>query len=266
MVFSSARVLEFETLRELLNAYASSELGRARIAELQPSCDHCWITGQQQLVAEVLQFLRGGGHFDFSGLLGPTALLEKAHIAGAALETLEIRDLIVLIDRAAQWREIVLRPPSTMKVEWKAIAVLSSGIADFTALLRFFHHKILPDGTLDDRASPELARIRREVEKQKRQIQESLRSYLRHLSEGGAVQEELVTIRGERFVIPVKTEQRRRVHGVVHGASSSGQTVFIEPLETIEQNNDLVRLLGQEQAAERGSLAVVAANKREHAV
>ena len=124
---------------------------------------------------------------------------------------------------------------------------LSEGIADFTLLLRHFRNKILPDGTLDDRASPELARIRREIEKQKRTIQESLRAYLRRLSEGGAVQEELVTIRGERFVIPVKTEQRRRVQGVAHGASSSGQTVFIEPLETIEQNNDLVRLLEDEQ-------------------
>jgi len=125
---------------------------------------------------------------------------------------------------------------------------LSEGIADFTLLLRHFRNKILPDGTLDDRASSELARIRREIEKQKRTIQESLRAYLRRLSEGGAVQEELVTIRGERFVIPVKTEQRRRVQGVAHGASSSGQTVFIEPLETIEQNNDLVRLLEDEQA------------------
>src|SRR5713101_5193488 len=248
MVFSSARVLEFEALRELLNAYASSELGRAMIAALQPSCDHSWITAQQQLVAEVLQFLRGGGHFDFSGLLTPTALLEKAHIAGAALETLEIRDLIVLIDRAAQWREIVLRPPSTMKVEWKAIAALSSGIADFTSFLRSFLNKILPDGALDDRASPELSRIRRDTEKQKRQIQESLRGYLRKLAEGGTVQDELITIRGERFVIPVKVEQKRRVQGVVHGASSSGQTVFVEPLETIEQNNELVRLLDEEQA------------------
>jgi DNA mismatch repair protein MutS2 len=71
---------------------------------------------------------------------------------------------------------------------------------------------------------------------------------LRRLSEGGAVQDELVTIRGERFVIPVKIEQKRRVQGVVHGASSSGQTVFVEPLETIEQNNELVRLLDEEQA------------------
>ena len=62
------------------------------------------------------------------------------------------------------------------------------------------------------------------------------------------MQEELVTIRGERFVIPVKVEQKRRVQGVVHGASSSGQTVFVEPLETIEQNNELVRLLDEEQA------------------
>jgi DNA mismatch repair protein MutS2 len=66
------------------------------------------------------------------------------------------------------------------------------------------------------------------------------------LAEGGTVQDELVTIRGERFVIPVKVEQKRRVQGVVHGASSSGQTVFVEPLETIEQNNELVRLLEEE--------------------
>ena len=71
-------------------------------------------------------------------------------------------------------------------------------------------------------------------------IQESLRGYLRRLAEGGTVQDELITIRGERFVIPVKVEQKRRVQGVVHGASSSGQTVFVEPLETIEQNNELV--------------------------
>ena len=248
MSFSSAPVLEFEALRELLSVYAASDLGKATLAALRPSCDRNWIAGQHQLVAEVLQYLRGGGRFDFSGLLSPTALLERAHIAGAALETAEIRDLLLLIDRAAQWREVVLRPPASMKLEWKAVAALSAGIADFTDLLRYFRNKILPDGTLDDRASPELARIRRETEKQKRSIQDSLRGYLRRLSEGGAVQEELITIRGERFVIPVKVEQKRRINGVIHGASSSGQTVFVEPLETIEQNNELVRLLEEELA------------------
>src|SRR5207302_566313 len=131
---------------------------------------------------------------------------------------------------------------------WPSVVELSGNTIAFTEFLRTFRNKILPDGTLEDRASPELARIRREIERQKRLIQESLRSYLRRLSEGGAVQDELVTIRGERFVIPVKAEQKRRVQGVVHGASSSGQTVFVEPLETIEQNNELVRLLEEELA------------------
>ena len=158
--------------------------------------------------------------------------------------------MVLVIDRAAEWREIAFSPPAAMKVEWNAVAELSSAIIDFTEFLRGFRNKILPDGTLEDRASPELARIRREIEKQKRTIQESLRGYLRRLAEGGAVQEELITIRGERFVIPVKIEQKRRVQGVVHGASSSGQTVFVEPLETIEQNNELVRLLEEEHGGD----------------
>ncbi len=152
-----------------------------------------------------------------------------------------------MVDRAAEWRQIVLSPPAAMK-RWTAVPEISAGIVDFTDFLRSFRNKIQPDGRLEDRASPELARIRREIDKQKRTIQESLRGYLRRLAEGGTVQDELVTIRGERFVIPVKIEQKRRVPGVVHGSSSSGQTVFVEPIETIEQNNDLVRLLDEEQA------------------
>ena len=245
---NSERVLEFDLFRQLLALYTASPLGHERVMQLTPSRDRQWIERQQQLTGELRGYLRTGGRFDFHGLLDPSQLIDKARIAGAALEIVEIRDLLLLADRAAEWREIALHPAAAIQDKWQAVREISEGIADFTLLLRHFRNKILPDGTLDDRASSELARIRREIEKQKRTIQESLRAYLRRLSEGGAVQEELVTIRGERFVIPVKTEQRRRVQGVAHGASSSGQTVFIEPLETIEQNNDLVRLLEEEQA------------------
>src|SRR5580658_5675815 len=248
LTHTSARVLEFDSLRDLLRGYASSPLGQGLIAHLAPSTDREWIENQQQLTTEIREFRRVGGRFDFSGLLDVTKLVEKSRIAGSALETTEIRDVLLVVDRAAEWREITLSPPAAMKSEWKAVSLLSSGIADFTEFLRAFHNKILPDGTLDDKASPELARIRRDIEKQRRSIHDSLRGYLRRLSEGGAVQDELVTIRGERFVIPVKVEQKRRVQGVVHGASSSGQTVFVEPLETIEQNNELVRLFDEEQA------------------
>src|SRR5271165_1634799 len=248
LLHNSARVLEFDALRELLRGYASSPPGQARINALAPSTDSAWIVEQQELTAEVREFRRVGGRFDFSGLVDITELVEQSRIAGATLETAEIRDVLLLVDRAAEWREIAFHPPASMKMEWRRTRTLSESVPDFTEFLRYFRNKIEPDGTLEDRASPELARIRREIEKQRRGIQESLRGYLRRLAEGGAVQHELITIRGERFVIPVKIEQKRRVQGVVHGASSSGQTVFVEPLETIEQNNELVRLLDEEQA------------------
>jgi DNA mismatch repair protein MutS2 len=108
--------------------------------------------------------------------------------------------------------------------------------------------KIQPDGTLADDASPELRRIRHDQERQQRLIEESLRAALRKLSSDGATQDDVITIRGDRFVIPVRAELKRRVTGVIHGTSSSGQTVFVEPLETIEQNNELVRMIEEEQA------------------
>jgi len=242
---SSAEVLEFFAMRDMIRGYALSSLGQARVNILVPSRERAWIDRQQQLTSEIREFIRVGGSFEFSGLDDPSPALEKARIQGVALEIGELREVLVAIDRAAAWREIALHPPANLK-DWAAVQELSSGIEDFTELLRYFRNKLLPDGTLDDRASPELARIRREIEKQKRHIQESLRGYLRRLAEGGTVQDELITIRGERFVIPVKTEQKRKVSGVVHGASSSGQTVFVEPLETIEQNNELVRLMEEE--------------------
>src|SRR5580704_7599661 len=248
LIHSSSQVLEFDALRLLLRGYASSPLGQKRIASLKPSTDRDWIQSQQELATEMREFRRVGGRFDFSGLIEIDSLVKKSRIAGAVLETTEIRDVLLVVDRAAEWHEIALHPPAAMRSEWKGVRELSGQIVDFTEFLRWFRNKIQPDGTLEDKASPELARIRREIERQRRGIQESLRGYLRRLAEGGTVQDELITIRGERFVIPVKVEQKRRVQGVVHGASSSGQTVFIEPLETIEQNNELVRLLEEEMA------------------
>src|SRR5580704_7231991 len=123
---TSARVLEFDSLRDLLRGYASSPLGQGLIARLAPSTDREWIENQQQLTTEIREFRRAGGRFDFSGLLEVTKPVEKSRIAGAALETTDIRDVVLVVDRAAEWREIALSPPAAMKFEWKAVAKLSS--------------------------------------------------------------------------------------------------------------------------------------------
>ncbi len=115
-------------------------------------------------------------------------------------------------------------------------------------LAESIERKILPDGSLADDASPELNRIRREQDRQQRLIEESPACRAAQALERWCNPDDVITIRGDRFVIPVRSELKRRVSGVVHGASSSGQTVYVEPLETIEQNNELVRLLEEEQA------------------
>jgi DNA mismatch repair protein MutS2 len=220
------------------------------VLALEPSADIAWIDQQQQRTVELRAMLTRGGSFDFHGLLDPSTLLDKARIDGAALESIEIRDLLTVVERVAAWRNLVDPPVNGTRYDWPSIATLSTPLLDhnLAPLLKLLRGKIEPDGSLNDDASPELRRIRRAMERQHRAIEESLRKSLRGLSEGGSTQEDLITIRGDRFVIPVKAEFKRKVPGVIHGSSSSGQTVFVEPLETIEQNNELVRLLDEEQS------------------
>jgi DNA mismatch repair protein MutS2 len=250
-----ATALEWPRLRDHIAGRTTSPLGRAWILALEPSSDITWIDQQQQRTTEVGAMLTRGGSFDFHGLFDPTILLNKAHIDGAALESIEIRDLLTVVERIAAWRNLIdlprnAAPQNGTRYEWPSIAELSSPLLDYdlAPLLRLLRGKIEPDGSLNDDASPELRRIRRAMERQHRAIEETLRKSLRGLSEGGSTQEDLITIRGDRFVIPVKAEFKRKVPGVIHGSSSSGQTVFVEPLETIEQNNELVRLLDEEQS------------------
>ena len=247
---TSAVALEWPRLREHIAGRTFSPLGRAWVLALEPSSDREWIDLQQERTEEFRRMLTAGGSFDFRGLFDPTVPLEMARIEGSALEATEIRDLLEVVERVAAWRNLIDPNPGATRFVWPAIEALSQPLLDhdFTSLLRALRGKIEPDGSLNDDASPELRRIRKAMERQHRAIEDSLRRSLRSLAEGGSTQDELITVRGERFVIPVKAEFKRRVPGVIHGSSSSGQTVFIEPLETIEQNNELVRLLDEEQA------------------
>ena len=250
---TSAAALEWPRLRDYIAGKTVSPLGRAWVLALEPSADLAWIDLQHQRTAELRAMLAAGGSFTFHGLFDPTLLLDKARIDGAALEGLEIASLLAVVERVAAWRTLVAPQQNAPQYNWPGIADLSAPLLDYdlAPLLRLLRGKIEPDGSLNDDASPELRRIRRAMERQHRAIEDSLRRAARQFREEGSTQsstEDLITIRGDRFVIPVKAEFKRKVPGVIHGSSSSGQTVFVEPLETIEQNNELVRLLDEEQS------------------
>ncbi len=241
--------LEWEPLLALVAGFAASPVGRQAILDLRPSTDEDWIAGQHQLTAELRLVLAEQVSIPCGGLFDPTQLAAKAQIPGAALESNELQAIARLANDVAAWQALLQEPPARLAGKLPGLSALSAALtSSLRPLAEMIERTIQPDGTLADNASPELNRIRREQERQQRVIEESLRAALRKLSSDGATQEDLITIRGDRFVIPVRAELKRRISGVVHGASSSGQTVFVEPLETIEQNNELVRLIEEEQA------------------
>ena len=125
---------------------------------------------------------------------------------------------------------------------WEEVAALPRTLVALAARVQ---SKILPSGELDDRASPELARIRHDIVRLRSQITRALESLMRRSEE--AIQDQLVTVRNDRYVIPVRSDHRGRVGGVAHGFSSSGATVFVEPLETIDSNNELQALRETEE-------------------
>jgi DNA mismatch repair protein MutS2 len=249
VVHADRHALEWQPLLALVSTFASSPVGRAAILDLEPSTDEAWITRQHQLTGEVRLLLEEQVSIPLGGLFDPTQLAAKAQIPEAALEAAELQAIARLAHDIAAWQSLLREPSARLAGKLPGLSQLSATLTiSLRPLAESIERKILPDGSLADDASPELHRIRREQERQQRVIEESLRSALRRLSGEGATQDELITIRGDRFVIPVRSELKRRVSGVVHGASSSGQTVYVEPLETIEQNNELVRLLEEEQA------------------
>jgi DNA mismatch repair protein MutS2 len=241
--------LEWQPLLALVAGFAASPVGRDAILALHPSADEEWIGRQHRLTSELKLILEEQVSIPLGGLFDPMQLAAKAQIDGAALAAAELQSIARLANDIAAWQALLREPPVRLVGKLPGLSELSSALTtSLRPLAEAIERTIQPDGSLADDASPELNRIRREQERQQKLIEESLRAALRKLSAENATQDDVITIRGDRFVIPVRAELKRRVSGVVHGASSSGQTVYVEPLETIEQNNELVRLIEEEQA------------------
>ena len=224
-----AGALEWQPLLALVATYAISRVGREAISSLVPSSDLIWIERQHQLVAEIRVLLDSAASIALGGLFDPTQLAAKSQIPEAALEPDELQAVARLANDIAAWQSLLRNPPASAVNDIPMLQELSVGLwQNLSPLAESIQRKLLPDGSLADDASPELSQIRNDQQRQQRVIEDSLRAALRRLSADSQTQDDLITIRGDRFVIPVKAEQKRRVSGVVHGASSSGQTVYVE--------------------------------------
>jgi DNA mismatch repair protein MutS2 len=250
----SSDLLEFGPLRELVGRFIGSPLGRAELEKLAPHTDRAILESALADVAEAMAYqgasrqpqaaARGSAiRLRFNSIPDVSAALTILRIEGAVLEPKQILELARLIEEAGEVRAAL----QLAGEKYPRLAAQVASTADPRPILRDVRGKILGDGTVADDASVALHRLRRDIERQQRQIQSSLERFLKTHRDDGTLQEEFITLRNDRFVVPVVAGQQRKVYGVIHGASGSGHTLFVEPLETIDLNNELVRLREEEQ-------------------
>jgi DNA mismatch repair protein MutS2 len=235
-------VLEFDKLRELLRLRSTSILGKQALDALQFRTDRASLENEFAHIREAGEWLRIGRDLGFGGLADPSDWLAQIEGPGIALEARDLLHAASLLEMVG-WLRVQFREDAE---KFPLLAAQAGSVGDFRDLLAAIKRCILPSGDISDDASPALRRIRSTLAQTRDSLQKALKQILR--SRNAEAGEDYVTLRNDRFVIPVRAENRRSVPGIVHGASGTGQTVFLEPFETVETNNQLVQLAEDESA------------------
>jgi DNA mismatch repair protein MutS2 len=238
----SLTTLEYGKLLALVARHAQTPMGKARLENLQPLTSRLELDANLQAASEMISLAQRDVNWSFSELPDPSDAVAVLRIKNATLDPLSLLEITRLCNQALFARSVISPEKDAAPTLWRTVENLPSMLFD---VLGRINKKLLPSGEIDDAASPELARLRREINNQRGRITKSLESLMRGAS--SAIQDEIVTMRNERFVVPVKADFRGKIQGVAHGFSSSGATVFIEPLEAIEANNELQSLKGKEE-------------------
>ena len=235
-------VLEFDKLLELVRQRTTCAPGSRSVDALEPGTDRAAVTRAFALIREAREWRRSSRELGFGGLADPQGWLEKIEAPGMALEPREFLHAATLLETSG-WLKQQFREE---EANFPLLAERAGALTDFKDTLAVIRRSVMPNGEISDDASAALRRIRASITQTRDSIQKTLKHILR--SKNAEAGEDYVTLRSDRFVIPLRVENRRSVPGVVHGASATGQTIFMEPLETIETNNQLVQLREDEAA------------------
>ena len=238
----SLETLEFDRLLELVARNAQTPMGARRIKDVRPLTDRIELANLLTALDETMALAEKQVTWSFSGLADPSEAVAILRIENAALEPNIMLEIARVCSQALFARSSLQPEKDAAATVW---AIVESIPPTLLAAIDQVNKKLLPGGEIDDHASPELAKLRREINAQRARLTKSLERAMS--AAGNAIQDEIVTIRNDRFVIPVKSDHRGKVTGVAHGFSSSGQTVYVEPLEAIEANNELQNLRGHEE-------------------
>ena len=248
-------ILEFDRLRELLRRQTTCAPGRRAVDALSFSTDRAALDAVFALIAEAIAYRHEGSEMGFGSVADPEPWIAELESPAAVLTPPMFLAVASLADTVASLRETFRTSSSASPREgvrnpsekFPLLAARAGAVADLRPLATAIRRAVLPNGEISDDATPELKRIRANMGRTRETVQKTLERILR--SRGREAGEDYVTLRNDRFVIPVRAAERRQVQGVVHAASATGQTVFVEPFETVDLNNKIVQL-AEDEAAE----------------
>ena len=250
-------VLEFSGVREILRGYLTGPLALSQLQELAPLGDLNAIRKRLGLAGEAVAYLRENSRPGLGRLEDPRPLFRKLRVEGVALEPPELLALKALARMSQESRRLFDAR------EFPRLSARADLGPDFRALVAEAEKRILPDGSIPSSASPPLKRIRQQIDRVRKKLEKALEGFLEARRKDSTLQDAVVSIRNDRFVVPVKSGGKRRIAGIVHGTSSSGASVFMEPMETVPLNNERVELQEKESAEIRRLLAELTDRFRE---
>ena len=251
-------ILEFNRIKEILAGYCSSGLGKSLVEELEPLTDISRIERVLDICSEAKEINAVGG-FPLGGLQDIRHLMKKASVSGSILEPEELLDVAATIRVARNLKVFVKKEAE----QYPLIAEIINELSTFPELEEAIANCIDSEGNIQDSASPQLLRIRKQLTTARNRIINLLESILRSPRYKTAIQENVITLRNDRYVIPVKQDYKGNLSGVIQGRSASGVTAFMEPKGAVELNNQLHDLASQELREIRRILRELADKVRE---
>ncbi|MBO5570237.1 MAG: endonuclease MutS2, partial [Clostridia bacterium] len=238
----SAKILEFDKIRNQLAENCVSESGKAIANELQPSDNLLEVEQMLRETEEARSIMGTSGSMPVPYFTNPSNLLHLARIGGT-LPPKGLMDIAQLLRAARTVKEMLM----TDREDVQLLSGLAMGLSELRQIERDISNAIISEDEIADQASPELASIRRKKRSCNDRVRERLNSLIHSATYQKYLQEAIITVRADRYVLPVRQEYRSMVPGIVHDQSSSGATIFIEPMSVVEIGNELKQLTAAEK-------------------
>jgi DNA mismatch repair protein MutS2 len=250
---AAQHALDYHRVVEAVRSFAATPLGRERLAALRPQTDPRRVAQWLGATSEGTRFLADGGLFPLQSPSDIDTTLAGLAVEGRPLEPVRLLGLADFLDSVEQTRAAIRRAAGS----YVYLGSLAETGASFKGEIADIRDKIDASGEVQDHASPDLRAIRDRLRKQRARLRNTLESYLRGRETARYLQDQVVTDRNGRYVLIVRAEHRAAIPGIIHGSSASGASLYLEPLSTVEINNDVVALEEQEAAEVRRILLVL---------